>query len=202
MTDNGASESIGPVSRNRHRLLKGAQALRLGAERPRITRLSRKVLAGGTALALLLISGAVLWALQEQPSAQSGTGRTLQHGSSQCRRWPDDVAAGLRRDCPRHPTDSGRHCRATCGIPPVQRKANPRRSALMPNNSVPTRKPRRLGPARYLRRQLRPLRHRMPHPRKRRPTTAPSSDETFTQNGQDQQTAVRQCPRRSADHGA
>lgn len=32
-------------------------------ERPRVTRLSRKVLAGGTALALLLVCGAVLWAL-------------------------------------------------------------------------------------------------------------------------------------------
>ncbi|MFX7752035.1 conjugal transfer protein TraI, partial [Acinetobacter baumannii] len=40
------------------------QALRLGAERPRITRLSRKVLAGASALALVLISGAVLWALR------------------------------------------------------------------------------------------------------------------------------------------
>jgi len=41
-----------------------AEALRLRADHPRITRLSRKVLAGGTALALLLISGAVLWALR------------------------------------------------------------------------------------------------------------------------------------------
>jgi type IV secretory pathway VirB10-like protein len=59
----GPNESLGPVS--------GApspddsvQALRLRAERPGITRLSRKVLAGGTALALLLISSAVLWALR------------------------------------------------------------------------------------------------------------------------------------------
>src|SRR5712671_7167751 len=41
-----------------------AQTLRLRTEHPRITRLSRKVLAGATALALLLISGAVLWALK------------------------------------------------------------------------------------------------------------------------------------------
>jgi len=40
------------------------QPLRLRADHSRITRLSRKVLAGGTALALLLISGAVLWALR------------------------------------------------------------------------------------------------------------------------------------------
>ena len=40
-----------------------AASLRLRADRPRITRLSRKVLAGGTALVLVLISAAVLWAL-------------------------------------------------------------------------------------------------------------------------------------------
>jgi type IV secretion system protein VirB10 len=54
----------GPVSGPTTSSEEAAQALRLGADRPRITRLSRKVLAGGTALALLLISGAVLWALR------------------------------------------------------------------------------------------------------------------------------------------
>ena len=41
-----------------------AQALRLRPERPRVMRLSRKMLASATALALVLVSGAVLWALQ------------------------------------------------------------------------------------------------------------------------------------------
>jgi type IV secretory pathway VirB10-like protein len=41
-----------------------ARTLRLRPERPPVTRLSRKVLAGGTSLALLLVSAAVLWALQ------------------------------------------------------------------------------------------------------------------------------------------
>ncbi|MCK1520403.1 MULTISPECIES: TrbI/VirB10 family protein [unclassified Bradyrhizobium] len=45
---------------------------RLRAEPPRVTRLSRKVLAGGTALALLVISGAVLWSLQSNyPRSQT-----------------------------------------------------------------------------------------------------------------------------------
>ena len=64
MTDNGPSEKVGPVSGPRPLQDDRAQALHLGVERPRITRLSRKILAGGTALALLLISGAVLWALR------------------------------------------------------------------------------------------------------------------------------------------
>ena len=41
-----------------------ASSLRLRPERPPVTRLSRKVLASGTALALFLVSAAVLWALQ------------------------------------------------------------------------------------------------------------------------------------------
>ncbi|RZN31431.1 TrbI/VirB10 family protein [Bradyrhizobium sp. Leo121] len=39
-------------------------SFRLRAEHPRVTRLSRKVLAGGSAIALFLIGGAVLWSLQ------------------------------------------------------------------------------------------------------------------------------------------
>jgi type IV secretion system protein VirB10 len=41
-----------------------ARTLRLRPERPPVMRLSRKVLASGTAFALLLVSAAVLWALQ------------------------------------------------------------------------------------------------------------------------------------------
>ena len=43
-------------------------SFRLRAERPRVTRLSRKVLAGGSAVALLVIGGAVLWSLQNNRS--------------------------------------------------------------------------------------------------------------------------------------
>src|SRR5438445_6081411 len=41
---------------------------RLRAEHPRVTRLSRRVLAGGSAAALLVIGGAVLWSLQTNRS--------------------------------------------------------------------------------------------------------------------------------------
>ncbi|MBR0752158.1 TrbI/VirB10 family protein [Bradyrhizobium jicamae] len=41
-----------------------SESFRLRAEHPRVTRLSRKVLAGGSAVALLVIGGAVLWSLQ------------------------------------------------------------------------------------------------------------------------------------------
>lgn len=43
-------------------------SFRLRAEHPRVTRLSRKVLAGGSAVALLVIGGTMLWSLQNNGS--------------------------------------------------------------------------------------------------------------------------------------
>ena len=64
MTGNTPNESIAPEAGQAASSEDRAQALRLRPDRPRITRLSRKVLAAGTALALLLVSGAVLWSLR------------------------------------------------------------------------------------------------------------------------------------------
>ncbi|WP_316206130.1 TrbI/VirB10 family protein [Bradyrhizobium sp. SZCCHNR3058] len=48
-------------------------SFRLRAEHPRVTRLSRRVLAGGSAVALLVIGGAVLWSLQSNRSRNQAT---------------------------------------------------------------------------------------------------------------------------------
>lgn len=71
-----------------------AEAMRLGAERPRVTRLSRKVLAGGAAVGLAAISGALLWALQtnRQSSMTSAELYTTDHHDFA------DGLAGLPRD--------------------------------------------------------------------------------------------------------
>ncbi len=45
-----------------------AVSMRVQAERPRVTRLSRKMLAGGAAIGLVTVSAAVLWALQNNRS--------------------------------------------------------------------------------------------------------------------------------------
>ena len=49
-----------------------AAPMRLRAEPPRVTRLSRKVLAGGGAVALLGIGGALIYALQTRDAGQGG----------------------------------------------------------------------------------------------------------------------------------
>ena len=66
MTDNQTIGAGGPDPTSPKSVEEIASSLRLRPERPRVTRLSRKVLAGGTALALVLVSGAVLWALQQK----------------------------------------------------------------------------------------------------------------------------------------
>ncbi|KJC56339.1 conjugal transfer protein TraI [Bradyrhizobium sp. LTSPM299] len=51
-----------------------AQEIRLRGEYPRVTRLSRKVLAGATAIALALVSAATIWALQDRRSNDPARG--------------------------------------------------------------------------------------------------------------------------------
>jgi type IV secretory pathway VirB10-like protein len=71
-----------------------ATAMRLRSEKPRVTRLSRKVLAGGAAIGMLAIFGAVLWALQNnrtRPSTPDELYTTDRHNIA-------DGLAGLPRD--------------------------------------------------------------------------------------------------------
>jgi type IV secretion system protein VirB10 len=60
---NGHEQAIPPQTQDEQ-----SRNFRLRAEHPRVTRLSRKVLAGGSAAALLVIGGAVLWSLQSNRS--------------------------------------------------------------------------------------------------------------------------------------
>ncbi|UPJ98245.1 TrbI/VirB10 family protein [Bradyrhizobium sp. 172] len=57
--ENNPNGGIPPQTPEEHSV-----SFRLRAEPPRVTRLSRKVLAGGSAVALLVIGGTVLWSLQ------------------------------------------------------------------------------------------------------------------------------------------
>jgi type IV secretion system protein VirB10 len=78
-----------------------ASSFRLRADRPRVTRLSRKVLIGGTALALTLISAAVFLALQtreKRPPASDELYSTDHHNVA-------DKLAGLPKDYGSIPPD-------------------------------------------------------------------------------------------------
>lgn len=193
MNDNGSDPNGGPVSVSRGPSSpeKGTQALRLGAERPRITRLSRKVLAGGTALALLLISGAVLWALKSNqphnPSPDelySTDHHTIADGLTTL---PRDYAR-IARDVPQigqplpsglaRPVVSTEGQPASIGLDAEQQRANreteaARTSKVFASTTAPVAQPQS----------------------KETPTNAASpSDETFTQNGQDRKLLFVNAP--------
>ena len=184
MTDNGPNENPGPVPGSPPPSDDSAPALRLRAERPRITRLSRKVLAGGTALALLLISGAVLWALRSNhphSAAPDELYSTDHHNLADgLTTLPRDYA-GILRDVPRLgpplPGDLGRPIGTVEGqSPPIgpdaeQQRVNQeteaaRTSKVFASTTAPVTPPHATS-------------------QETATKTASSSDETFTQNGQD-----------------
>jgi len=184
VTGNGPTEGVGPASGPMPTSDNSAQALRLRTEHPRITRLSRKVLAGGTALALLLISGAVLWALRgKNPHelARDELYSTDHHNVADgLTTLPQDYAA-IPRDVPRLgpplPGDLGRPIvtaegqSAPIGLDGEQQRVNQeteaaRTSKVFVSTTAPVAPPHVAS-------------------QESATKTAPSSDETFTQNGQD-----------------
>jgi type IV secretory pathway VirB10-like protein len=193
VTDNGASESIGSVSEPRPSPANNPQALRLGAERPRTTRLSRKVLAGGAALALLMISGAVLWALrsnQPRNPARDELYSTHHHNVADgLTTLPHDYA-GIPHDVPRLgpslPGDPGRPIvsadgqSAPIGIDAEQQRVNQETEAARTSKVfAPTTAP-------------------VPTPhasaQEKATNAASSSDEAFAQNGQDRKLLFVNAP--------
>jgi type IV secretory pathway VirB10-like protein len=191
VNDNGSDPNAGPVSRGPSSPEKGTQALRLGVERPRITRLSRKVLAGGTALALLLVSGAVLWALRSNqphnPSPDelySTDHHTIADGLTTL---PRDYA-GIAREVSQngqllqggqaHPIVSTEGQSAPIGLDAERQRANQeteaaRTSKVFASTMAPVVQPQsKETPA----------------------NAASSSDETFAQNGQDRKLLFVNAP--------
>jgi type IV secretion system protein TrbI len=182
VTDNGASESMAP-STEQQRSAGGAQPLRLGADRPKITRLSRKVLAGGTALILLVISGAVLWALQSNhphnPAPDELYSTDHHNIADGLTTLPQDYA-GIAPNIPklgaplldlRHPTGTAESQPAPIAFDVEQQRANQeteaaRTSKLFASTTASVAPPHAASPETATK-------------------TGPSSDETFTQNGQD-----------------
>lgn len=184
MTDNGRSESPSPVSGSAPSSEDSRQALHLRAEHPKITRLSRKVLASGTALALLLISGAVLWSLRNNrahnPAPDELYSTDHHNVADGLTTLPQDYA-GIPRDVPRLgpplPGDLGRPLVAaegqstSFGLDAEQQRVSQeseaaRTSKVFASTTAPVASPHAAS-------------------QETATKTAPSSDETFTQNGQD-----------------
>lgn len=160
-----------------------ARPFRLRAEFPRVTQLSRKVLAGSMALGLAVVSGAFLWALQknrarEQASEQTYT--TDHHNVA-------DGLAGLPRDytgVPRDVPPLGRPLPSLLGRPMV---ATQNQSGPLVVDAEQQRMSQE-GEAARTSKVFVSVNVRSPaaaNPSETASNPAPSSDEAFAQNGQD-----------------
>jgi type IV secretory pathway VirB10-like protein len=193
VTDNRPSESVDPVSEPRPSSDNSSQALRLGAERPRITRLSRKALAGGAALALLLISGGVLWALRSNhphnPAPDELYSTDHHNVADGLTALPLDYA-GVPHDVPRlgpplpgdlgRPIATGEGQSVPIGLDAEQQRTNQETEAARTSKVfVPTTAP--VTPQRTPSQET-------------ASNIASSSDEAFAQNGQDRKLLFVNAP--------
>jgi type IV secretion system protein TrbI len=166
-----------------------AGALRLRPERPRVTRLSRKVLAGASTVALVLISAAVLWALQNKqkrgPAPEELYTTDHHNVADRLGELPKDYA-GLPRDVPRLgpplPGDLGRPMVAAqtqsgpLAIDAEQQRVNQESEAARTSKVFAST-------------NVRPLSATSQSNETSAATAQPSSDEAFAQNGQDRKLA-------------
>ena len=112
-----------------------AQQLRLRPERPRVTRLSRKVLVGLGAAGSVAVLGATIWALQ--PNRRSGTGEELYSTDN---RTTADGLANLPRDytgLPRNVPPLGPPLPGDLGRPIVAAQANGQPVTIPPMPTAP-----------------------------------------------------------------
>ena len=192
MTDKQMTGAGGPGSTSQKSATEISSSLRLRPERPPVTRLSRKVLAGGTALALVLVSGAVLWALQQKrargPASEELYSIDHHNVADGLAGLPRDYA-GIPRDVPRLgpplPGDLGRPIVAAqaqsgpLAIDPEQQRMSQESEAARTSKvfaSTNVRPPAADSPAETT------------------SNAASPSDEAFAQNGQDRKLAFVSAP--------
>lgn len=176
-----------------------AASMRLRAERPHVTRLSRKVLAGGAAIGLIAISGAVLWALQNNRSRSAAPAElyTTDHHNVA------DGLTGLPKDyagVPRQAPPLGPALPGDLGRPILNAQNAP--SATIPTvDSEQQRVSQEIEAARLSRlfaaTNIRELALPTAQPasvdaslKVPNLTAQPTGDEAFAQNGQDRKLAV------------
>ena len=187
MTDQSLSDSTQSTT---------AQPFRLRSEGPRVTRLSRTVLIGGTALGLIMVCGAVLWALQSNrlrgvaPQELYTTDRPrVADGLSAL---PRDYT-GVPRDVPPLgpplPGDLGRPIVAAQGQPtPSSPDAEQQRRA---QETEAARVSRLFAPGN---RQTQPAAGNIPSSQPSTSAMPSSADEASIQNGQDRKLAFMNAP--------
>ena len=170
---------------------------RLRAEPPRVTRLSRKVLAGGSAAALLVIGGTVLWSLQSNRSRNQAADElysTDHHNVADgLTVLPKDYAGVSRQSIPQLgpplPGDLGRPILAAQGQSPMigatvadaeQQRRDQETEAARVSHVFASTNGREVRP---------PAAATQGSDRSAQAASSTNSDEGFAQNGQDKKLA-------------
>lgn len=183
MTDTGQGAGIGPASSSTLSSDAPTHSLRLRTERPKITRLSRKVLAGGSALALLLISGAVLWALRSNhphsPASDELYSTDHHNVADGLTTLPQDYA-GIPRDVPR----LGAPLPGDLGRPLVTAESQSSSIAADAEQQRVNQETEAARTSKVFASTTGPVAQQHAAPQEKSGDAAASSDETFTQNGQ------------------
>ncbi|MDA9426190.1 TrbI/VirB10 family protein [Bradyrhizobium sp. CCBAU 53380] len=165
-----------------------SRSFRLRAEHPPVTRLSRKILAGGSAVALLVIGGAVLWSLQNNRSRNQAVDElysTDHHNVADgITTLPKDYA-GVPQLGPPLPGDLGRPILAAQGLSPTsgadpdkQRQDQETEAARISHLFASTNG-----------REMRPSGAAVGGDRVVPPNSTNSGDDGYAQNGQDRKLA-------------
>ncbi len=177
-------------------------SMRLRADRPRVTRLSRKVLAGGAAIGLIAISGAVLWALQNNRSRTAAPEELY----TTDRRNVADGVTGLPRDyagVPRQAPQLGPPLPGDLGRP-ILNSQNAPSTVPLQVDAEQQRVSQEIEAARLSRLFASTNIRELPPPKPHvagdastagpNPPTQPSTDDAFAQNGQDRKLAFVNAP--------
>jgi type IV secretion system protein TrbI len=187
MTGIGTNDSGNPDSAGPKTSEEIARSLRLRPELARVTRLSRKVLAGGTALALVLVSGAVLWALQNNRTR----GPVSEELYSTDHHTVADGLAGLPRDytgIPRDVPRLGPPLPGDLGRPIIAAQTQSGPLAVDPEQQRMSQENEAARTSKvFASTNVRP--QAAGTPAETVTNAAPSSDEAFAQNGQDRKLA-------------
>ncbi len=180
-----------------------AEAMRLRPEQPRVTRLSRKVLAGGAAIAMIAVFGAVVWALQNNRTRTTSPSElhTTDH------RNVADGISGLPRDyagVPRQAPPLGPALPGDLGRP-ILNAQNAPSTAITSVDSEQQRRGQEIEAARLSRlfasTNIRELAQSTVQPPANDNSVSapaqsvqPSNDDAFAQNGQDRKLAFVNAP--------
>ncbi|MFB9266594.1 TrbI/VirB10 family protein [Bradyrhizobium erythrophlei] len=178
-----------------------ARGFRLRPEYPHVTRLSRKVLATGSALGLAIVGVAVVWALQKNRSASSAPEelystdhRNIAEGITALPRDYANLPRQVPQLGPPLPGDLGRPILSAQGLSPAASAGVPDPEQQRRDQEMEAARVSRLFAPTNIRHQPAADAHVQTGDRGTAPATAFNNDDEFAQNGQERKLTFVNAP--------